>query len=499
MSRPNILLAISDDQSWRHAGAYGLSSIKTPAFDRVACEGVLFNHAYCPAPQCSPSRAALLTGRNIWELEEAGTHESLFPSRFETYPDLLEGVGYHVGYTGKPWGPGNWRAGGCSRNPAGVEYNQHRLTPPTSGISPCDYATNFQQFLAERPEGAPFCFWFGCREPHRPYETGSGVRAGKLISDCDVPGFLPDDEVVRQDLLDYELEIEWFDEQLARMIAHLDQLGELDHTLIVVTSDNGMPFPRAKANLYEYGTRVPLAVSWRGKIPGGRVVQDFVTLADLAPTFLHAAKLAAPSAMSAHSLMEVLQSEQFGWVDPLRDHAVTGKERHNHARFDNVGYPCRAVRTRDLLYIWNMKPDRWPLGDPPGYFCHTKMANPTKELILAGEPQPFFDSTYAKRGGEELFLVEEDLACLRNLSAAPEFADRKRELRTRLQTILRQQGDPRVLGYGDVFDSYPHYAPKQPVIAGFNADGEYNETYWQEAERKAGHTLTRNILPGHGG
>ncbi|MCB1120472.1 MAG: sulfatase-like hydrolase/transferase, partial [Verrucomicrobiae bacterium] len=146
---PNILLAISDDQSWPHAGAYGDATVSTPAFDSVAENGVLFTHAFCPASQCSPSRAALLTGRNIWQLEEAGTHASTFPKKFKVYTDILEEHGYYVGYTGKPWAPGSWKDGGRDRNPCGLEFNERKLTPPSKFISSTDYAANFREFLSQ--------------------------------------------------------------------------------------------------------------------------------------------------------------------------------------------------------------------------------------------------------------------------------------------------------------------------------------------------------------
>ncbi|HEC02069.1 MAG TPA: hypothetical protein ENI81_00905, partial [Phycisphaerales bacterium] len=218
--RPNILLAISDDQSWPHAGAYGCVQIRTPAFDRIAKNGVLFSNAFCAASQCSVSRATLLTGRNPWQLKEAGTQGSLFPAELPIYTELLEAQGYHVGYTGKPWAPGNWRVSGRNKNPAGKAYNNCKLKPPTS------------DFLKDRPTGAPFCFWFGCHEPHRNYEPGSGLRSGKRLTDADVPPFYPDNETIRSDLLDYYLEIEWFDKQLGRIIDLIEHAGELQNTLI---------------------------------------------------------------------------------------------------------------------------------------------------------------------------------------------------------------------------------------------------------------------------
>jgi N-sulfoglucosamine sulfohydrolase len=479
--RPNILLAIADDQSWPHTGAYGDSAVRTPAFDRVARQGVLFTHAFCPASQCSPSRAALLTGRNIWQLEEAGTQTSLFPAKFQVYTELLAQAGYHVGYTGKPWGPGNWRDAGRKQNPAGKEFNRHRLKPPTSQISPCDYAANFAEFLEARPPGAPFCFWFGCNEPHRDYETGSAIRSGKRVEDVSVPPFYPDNQVVRGDLLDYRLEIEWFDRHLDQMLGQLQRCGELENTLVVVTADNGMPFPRAKATLYEAGTRVPLAIQWLARIPARRVVDDLVSFIDLAPTFLEATGLRPPPAMTGRSLLGLLTSGASGWVDPERDWVVLGKERHNHARPDNVGYPTRAIRTRQYLYIHNLKPDRWPMGDPPGYYCHTKMLNPTKEFILERQQdpaiRPIYEITYAKRQAEELYDVETDPHCLHNLADDPPRAAIVERLRSRLNTILREQGDPRVTGFGDIFESYPYYGPMQPSLGGFKEPGRYNPAF----------------------
>lgn len=479
--RPNILLAISDDQSWPHAGAYGDTSVQTPAFDRVASAGVLFTHAFCPASQCSPSRASLLTGRNIWQLEEAGTHASLFPAKFDVYTELLEQAGYHVGYTGKPWGPGNWEESGRKKNPAGAAYNKRLLKPPTSEISSCDYSANFAEFLEDRPPKAPFCFWYGGREPHRNYEQGSAIEAGKSINDAPFPPFYPDHEIVRGDLADYRLEIEWFDRHLGQMLQELERRGELENTLVVVTSDNGMPFPRAKATLYESGTRVPLAVQWPARFPGGRVMNGLVSLIDLAPTFLEAAGLQTRPGMAGRSLLQFLSLDASDWAGPARDWVVLGKERHNHARADNLGYPTRALRTKRHLYIRNLKPDRWPMGDPPGYYCHTKMYNPTKDYILDNKDRPgvrkFYAITYAKRPAEELYDVKADPDCLRNLASESAHAAVLAQLRTRLDLILREQGDPRMLGYGDVFESYPYFGRMQLDLGGFAEVGRYNPRY----------------------
>jgi N-sulfoglucosamine sulfohydrolase len=472
---PNILFAIADDWSWPHASAYGAPAVRTPAFDRVAREGCLFTNALAAAPQCSPNRAACLTGRPIWQLEEAGTHGSIFPNKFRVYPNILEDAGYHVGWTGKGWGPGDWARGGWTRNPAGTEYKPRgRTSPPATGISKVDYAGAFDDFLEARPSGKPFCFWFGAHEPHRVYEEGSGLRAGKALSDAPVPPFLPDAPVVRSDILDYLLEVEWFDATLGRILARLEELGELDNTLVVVTADNGMAFPHAKANVYEYGAHVPLAVRWPAAVPGARVIDELVSFLDFAPTFLEAAGETVPAEMAGRSLLPLLT--QRGEYTP-RDHALLGRERHTHARYDNLGYPARAIRTRDHLYVRNFKPDRWPMGDPEGY--EDTDASPTKSFLIENrETHPeLFQASFGKRPEEELYDVRRDPACLENLAEKPEHAKTRRHLRERLDALLREQGDPRVLGTGDVFESYPRMSKMRPELGGFAKQGQYNPKY----------------------
>ena len=237
---PNIVLAVADDWSAPHAGAYGDSTVSTPVFDRIAREGARFTHAFTAASSCTPSRAALLTGQAVHRLEEGGNLHGFLPKRFDVYPDLLEQAGYVVGYTGKGWGPGRFEPGGRERNPAGPQFK------------------NFDEFIQHRPAGRPFLFWFGSNDPHRPYEAGTGARSGLKLDSVKVPPFLPDTPEVRSDLLDYYFEVQRFDRDVGRIVATLERLGELDNTLIIVTSDNGMPFPRGKATVYDAGTRMPL-------------------------------------------------------------------------------------------------------------------------------------------------------------------------------------------------------------------------------------------------
>lgn len=473
---PNILFAIADDHSYPHTSAYGFRAISTPAFDRVAKRGVLFTNAFVSSPGCSPSRAALLTGRHTWQLEEAGTHASSFPAKHVVYPDLLEKAGYFVGYTGKGWGPGDWKAGGRLRNPAGPEYNQRKLEPPLKGISETDYASNFKDFLDARLKDQPFCFWFGAHEPHRRYDEGAGLKAGKKLEDVQVPAFLPDTPEVRSDILDYCVEIEWFDRHLGRMLKILEERGELENTLVVVTADNGMPFPRAKANPYEFGIHVPLAISWPARVPAGRTVNDPVSLVDLAPTFLQAAEISASATrtMLGRSLMNILRSDQSGSVDRSRQTVFSARERHSSSRPSNLGYPARAVRSRDYLYIRNLKPERWPAGDPQSYnengqlgpmhgAYHDIDASPTLTFLASkredSKISPYFHKAVDKRPAEELYDVRNDPGCVNNLAGSPELVSVKQQLSAALERYLTETGDPRLGENGEVFETYPRYSP----------------------------------------
>ncbi|MDA0809897.1 MAG: sulfatase [Planctomycetota bacterium] len=485
-SRPNILVAISDDQSFPHASAYGDRAISTPAFDRVAKMGVLFNNAFTPAPGCSPMRAAFLTGRNIWQIEQAGTHASSFPKKYEVYQDRLEAAGYFVGCTGKAWGPGNWKVDGWDHNPAGPTWGKRKLKSP-AGISSNDYASNFADFLKDRPKDKPFSFWYGATEPHRSFGKGIGIENGLDPSKVVVPKFLPDTPEIRSDILDYCFEIQWFDQHLGRMLDALEAAGELDNTLVIVTSDNGMAFPRAKANCYEYGVHMPLAVCWPATAKANRVVDDPVNLIDLTATIYDAAGVEPPAKtpIAGRSIRNILESTEQGIVDNDRDAVFCGRERHSSSRFKSLSYPQRCIRTRDYLYIRNFRPERWPAG-PAQKFDKVKYgtdgsivsstlgpmhggyhdidACPSLSFLIANRDDEnighFLGLSVDRRPAEELFDIRKDPACLHNLADDPAFAKVRSDLNARLFDYLKETNDARVTSPdgGDIWETYPRYS-----------------------------------------
>jgi arylsulfatase A-like enzyme len=461
---PNILFAIADDWG-RHAGAYGTPWVATPAFDRVAREGLLFQNALTPMAKCAPSRAIVLTGRHLWQLEEAGNHMARFPPRFRAWPEVLTDRGWHMGMTGKGWGPGIAEdANGNPRMLTGKSWNSRRASPPTSQISPNDYAANFKDFLDKAPANMPWCFWFGSLEPHRGYEFQSGVnKGGRQLSDIDrVPAYWPDDETVRHDLLDYAFEVEHTDRHLGRMLQDLESRGLLQNTLIIVTSDHGMPFPRAKGYAWPASCNVPLAIRWPAGIQTpGRVIEDFVSFVDLAPTILdYAGCDPAASGMqpiTGRSLRPILESSQSGQVESNRDHALVGKERTDVGRPGDVGYPIRGLVTHTHLLLHNYQPSRWPAGNPESGYPDTD-GSPTKSAILqrgrADRSDQFWQLNFGKLPPELFFNLQTDPDCLHNLADQPESQALRTSLLQRMEAELRDQGDPRMFGNGDIFDKY---------------------------------------------
>ena len=469
VKRPNVLFCITDDQSWVHTSFAGEKAITTPAFDRVAREGIYFRNAFCAAPSCSPSRGSIITGQEMWRLGEAAQLYSAVPKELEkvSFPLLLEGSGYFIGHTQKGWEPNDFKVHGWTEYPLGKAYNKQRLQPPASGIVSNDYAANFAEFLNDCPENKPFFFWFGSSEPHRAFEGGSGAEHGVDPSKVVVPGFLPDVPEVRNDIADYLFEIQWVDQHLGKMMALLKERNQLDNTVIIVTSDNGMPFPSAKNNLYEYGLHMPLAIRWpEGIKRGGRTVEDLVNLTDLAPTLLECAGIREPVEMTGRSLVEIFNSMSSGRVDKSRNYVFAGKERHTVCRADDLPYPQRSVRDHQFLYIRNLEPDRWPAGAPDvpsvhGWVYGDIDKSPSLTYLMDHQNgkgvKGLFELAVAKRPGEELYDIVADPFCLANLASKAEFAKDKGRLARALDDYRVKTADPRALTGKSAWDTFPYY------------------------------------------
>lgn len=458
--RPNILFVIADDLSYPHTTAYGCAWVNTPSFDKVASDGLLFNNAYTPNAKSAPSRACILTGQYSWQLEEIANHIGIWPeNKYPTIFETLVDNGYYAACTGKGWEPGDpGMKNGKKRQLTGIPYQKRQIDPPTKYISKTDYAGNFADFLQAKPEEKPWIFWYGGREPHRRYEYGTGVSiGGKKTDDIDrVPGFWPDNEIVRNDILDYAYEVEYFDSHLGRMIEMLEKNGEISNTIIIVTADNGMPFPRSKGLQYEYSNHMPLAIMWpEGITNPGRVIDDYVNFVDFTPTLLTIAGVKNHRmAPSGKDLVDIFNDAP----DKDRSCLLLGQERHDYGRPKNQGYPIRSIIEDGYLYIYNFKPELWPAGNPETGYLNTD-GSPTKTEILnlrRDERDTYFwKMSFGKKPQEELYHISVDRECLVNLAEDQNFHNLKEKMREKLFNELRKYNDPRIMGNGDIFDQYP--------------------------------------------
>jgi arylsulfatase A-like enzyme len=506
--RPNILFFFADDwgrfariyaEHGRTAGTNGL--LKTPNLDRLAKSGVLFRNAHVNAPSCTPCRSSLLSGQHFWRTGRGAILQgAVWDETIPTYPLLLRDAGYHLGKSYKVWSPGS---------PADAPYGGQQHAFEKSGRAFNNFSENatdlvakgatveaaraklleevrgnFRAMLAAKAPDQPFAYWFGPTNTHRAWVRGSGQKLWGLDPDAlkgKLPAFLPDVPVVREDLADYLGEVQALDAAMGVLLEELDRAGERSKTLIAISGDHGAPgFPHGKCNLYGFGTGVSLIVAGPG-IKGGRVVDDMVSLPDLAPTFLEAGGVKPPAVMTGRSLWNVLRSERQGLVDPARTWVVAGRERHVEiARPDYTPYPQRVLRTLDHALIVNFKPERWPLGDhyrldgkdEPTFdeVAQTTFvtlpdddAGPTKAWFVGARKSPEwsaqFDKFYGRRPMFELYDLRKDPDEMNNVAEDPAYTAIRKEMTERLFAILRETGDPRMTEDGKYFETPPLAGP----------------------------------------
>ena len=506
--RPNIVFCFADDWG-RYASIYAEHEsrpspnqiVKTPNIDRIARNGVLFKNAFVTAPSCTPCRSSLLSGQYFFRTGRGAIlNGAQWDSAIPSFPLMLKDAGYHIGETWKVWSPGTpndapFGAGKHSFEKAGGRYNNfsENVTKMVANGQTFDAAKeellndvggNFDSFLKARPDNTPFLYWFGPTLVHRLWEKDSGKKLWGIDPDQlkgKLPKFLPDVPEVRADFADYLGEIQAWDAGVGEILKKLEAVGELNNTVIVISGDHGAPgFPSGKCNLYSFGTGVTLAAWWPGR-KGGRVVDDFVNLMDLCPTFLEIGGVAPTPQMTGKSLVNVLKSESSGQVDASRSWVITGRERHvGSAREGNLPYPQRAIRTKDFLYVHNFKPDRWPLGSPgevteteqPSYrqlATNTRVAfadmdaSETKAWLVSNRHESqwkwHYEFAFGKRPQEELFDLRNDPDEIKNVANDPTYRATLNELRERLMNELKAAADPRVTGDGNTFEKPPFVTP----------------------------------------
>lgn len=476
--------------------------ISTPNVDRVARDGVIFKNAFVNAPSCTPCRSSLLSGRYFFQTGRGAILQgAVWDSSIPTFPLLLRDAGYHIGKSFKVWSPGTPADAGFGGQQYAYEkagracnnFSEEATARVEKGLSVvaardeilAQVRRNFDDFLAARKAGEPWLYWMGTTTTHRSWTKGSGKKLWGIEPDAlkgKLPKFLPDEPEIREDMADYLGECQAVDAYVGVLMQRLEETGELDNTIVVLSGDHGMPgVTSGKCNLYDNGTAVGLVVRWPGA-KAGRVIDDLVRLPDLMPTFLEIGGVKPPENLYGRSLVPLLKSDRAGVVDPTRDWVIVGRERHvGAAREGNLPYPMRSLRTPRFNYIRNFAPDRWPMGAPYGAAAvepnlveidtNTRAAfpdmdaSPTKTWLVAHQKSQqwkwYFDVAFAKRPAEELYDVQADPDQVNNLAANPAFAATKQELSARLMKLLTAAKDPRVMDDGGTFDRSPFSDPEQ--------------------------------------
>ena len=514
--RPNIFFFFADDWG-RYASIYADADkpslndvISTPNIDRIGREGVVFENAFVPVASCSPCRASLATGRYFWNCGSGAFlngkasdwkgHDNPM-QRLPKFGDLIRDSGYYAQKSRKTFAfdpsprPPRVRAKGnigyerYGLYVGAAKDQAERKSRHDEIVENC--RQEMQQMLAGSCEVQPFFFVYGSINAHRPYTPDSGKNLWGIEPDALkrlLPKFLPDAHDVRRDFSDYLGEVLALDLMLGTMLEELENSGELDNTVVILSGDHGIPgIPRGKTNCYDLATRVPLLIRWPKGIPSGRRVEDFVSVMDVGPTLLELSGIEVPAKMNGRSFLPQLTSKMSGWIDPERDSVIIGRELHFHnARPGNLPYPMRAIRTKDHLYIRNFKPERWPMGDPydaaqltdsdalykmglkttPAY--RDLDGSLTKAWMMSQREEPgnkepgdkeLFQLTMHPRPREELYDLKKDPDQLVNLAANPEHASVLTTLRGRVDKLMNATDDPRLK---DAFDQLPWVDSTKP-------------------------------------
>jgi arylsulfatase A-like enzyme len=502
--RWNILFLFADDWG-RYASCYkGLDGrptlndvIKTPNVDRVARDGVLFRNAFVNAPSCTPCRSSLFSGRYFFNTGRGAIlRGAVWDDTIPAFPLMLRDAGYHIGKSYKVWGPGTPADAPFGRQQYGYEkagrapnnFSEESYDRLAKGMSVAaareeilaQVRGNFDQFLADRKPGQPWLYYFGTTTTHRKWIKGSGKKLWGIEPESlkgRMPAFLPDVPEVREDVADYLGESQAVDAELGALLERLEASGDAANTLIVISGDHGMPgVPQGKCNLYDHGVAVSLIIRMPGG-KGGRIVDDYVRLPDLAPTFMEIGGAKVPEGLYGRSLLALLKSNRAGQVETDRTWVITGRERHvDVAREGNLPYPMRALRTKDFVYIRNFAPDRMPMGDAKGALAPEALSSgalvedtrvgfadmdssPTKAWLVAHRSDEqgkwFFEHAFGKRPSEELYDIRKDPDQVKNVAEDPAYAKAKAEMSEQLMSRLIAAKDPRVTGDGKTFERPP--------------------------------------------
>lgn len=437
-AKPNLLVITTDDMSCDSVGVYGCKlKDTTPNMDRLAAQSLRFNYAHTVVGNCMPSRNVMWSGKyphnNRIEGFQSITKES---KNYPVLGDLMKEAGYFTGIRHKvshstPYSPFPWDL------VIGEEGRDDAKNPETWGKA---MTTGIE---AAKKAGKPFCLLLNIADPHKPFYAEG--NKGQTIPDKNVPskvftpeevpvpGFLPDDPIVRKELSHYYSSVRRADDGVGAILTALKASGEDGNTIIIFLSDHGMPLPFAKTQLYHHSTRTPLMIRWPGVTQPGSVDDEhMISTVDLLPTILDMLALPSPGGFDGSSFAAVLKGEK----QPGR--TMVFKEHNENAGGQNT--PMRAVQTKDFVYIFNP----WSNGTRvmSGATNGTSTCRQMRVLAKTNEQIAARIDLFDHRVPEEAYDVRYDPDALTNLIAKPEHAEQVAALEKAMEDWMVKTHDP---------------------------------------------------------
>jgi N-sulfoglucosamine sulfohydrolase len=437
-ARPNVLLVLSDDHSAAHVGAYGNPDIKTPNLDAFAKQGMRFERMYVAAPQCVPSRAALMTGRSPVALQMTRFSAPL-PLEAKTWLEVLRNDGWFTGVAGR-----TYHLDGSALPPESQRvFDEHqlktferRLDFVNVGGAPTQSLAQYRQFL-DATKDKPFALQLSFSDPHRPLDS-SAIPEPHDPNKIQLPAHYPDTPAVRADFARYYDEIARFDSSFAAVLSELDQRGLAQNTIVVFMGDNGASQFRGKGTLYEYGVRVPLIVRWPGEVKAGAVSKELISGEDLAPTLLEACGQKPLKEMTGRSFLSLLRGETYsGRQYVFAERGAHGSGLPTGTSPFDLG---RVVIGQRYKLIYNAL---WQLPYQPVDFAGDTFWKELQQMHKDGKLPPKVSRLYfsATRPMFELFDLESDPNEFNNLMDRPEHAAIARQLKAALQEWMILERD----------------------------------------------------------
>jgi N-sulfoglucosamine sulfohydrolase len=440
--RPNVLLILSDDHSAAHVGAYGNADIRTPNLDAFAKDGMLFQRAYVAAPQCVPSRAALMTGRSPVAIQMTRFSAPL-DEEYKSWLELLRASGYFTGVAGR-----SFHLDGSGNQPAEtkVVFDQHNLRTferrldyvrTAGGQTHISAITQYRDFLDLVPKDKPFALQLCFSDPHRVYDKNA-IPEPHDPNRIKLPAHYPDTPGVRADFANYYDEISRFDGNFGQVLDELKKRGLADNTLVVFMGDNGAAQFRGKGTLYEYGLNVPLLVSWPGKVKAGSVTTELISGEDLAPTFLEVCGQKPLKEMTGRSFLKLLRGEAYTGRDYVfAERGAHGSGLPNGTSPFDLG---RVIIGRRYKLIYTAL---WQLPYQPVDFAGQPFWKELQQMHTEGKLSPLISRLYFSptRPMFELFDLEADPNEFNNLIGKKEHESIERKLKAKLQEWMILERD----------------------------------------------------------